>query len=134
RDVRFTLSGLQGNLLRVGLIRIDVGLSQLADFTISGGLRDHLNITSKTSAALSTDLRLTDPSSTGAFDDIIVATRIRLSAKQSGNHRGIAVRVATRLPNAKHPSGLGQDTTDFYTTLIIRQDVAAIQLTGNIGL
>ncbi len=44
RDARFTLSGLEGNLWRLALVRIDVGLSSIADFEISGGLRDHLQI------------------------------------------------------------------------------------------
>src|SRR5580704_16643783 len=79
-DVQFTLSGLQGNLWRVGLVRIDVGLSQIADFELSGGLRDRLAITSTKPAVLSGLLRLSDPTSTSAFDDIIVGTRIRVWA------------------------------------------------------
>ncbi len=47
---------------------------------------------------------------------------------------GVAFRVATRLPNAKHPSGLGQDTTDFYSSLIVGQSVSATHITGNVGV
>src|ERR1700730_1921636 len=45
RDVRFPLSGLEGNLARVGLVRFDVGLSDIADLDLSGGVRDRLMIT-----------------------------------------------------------------------------------------
>jgi hypothetical protein len=133
RDARFTLSGLEGNLWRVGLFRIDVGLSSIADFEISGGPRDHLQILSKTPAVLSGRLRLTNPTSTGAFDDFIVGTKIRLLGERSGMP-GVAFRVATRLPNAKHPSGLGQDTTDFYSSLLVGQSVSATHITGNVGV
>jgi hypothetical protein len=133
RAARFTLSGLEGNLWRVALVRIDVGLSSIADFELTGGLRDHLTITSRTPAVLSDLVQLTDPSSTGAFDDIIVGTKIRLLAEQSGTP-GVAVRVATRLPNAKHPSGLGQDTTDFYSSLIVGQSISDTHVTGNLGV
>lgn len=132
RDVRYTLSGLEGNLWRFGLIRIDVGLSPIADFELSGGLRDHLAITSRAPAVLSNLLQLSDPSSTGAFDDIIVATRIRLLSERP-NAPGLAVRFGTRLPNAKHPSGLGQDTTDFYGSLIVGQTVSQAHVTANVG-
>jgi hypothetical protein len=132
RATRFTLSGLRGDLWRIGLVRIDVGLSSIADFEISGGLRDHLRITSTTPAIFSDKLRLTDPSSTSAFDDIIVGTKVRLVGEERGRP-GVAVRVATRLPNAKHPSGLGQNTTDFYSTLIVGESVSATEITGNIG-
>jgi hypothetical protein len=133
RDARFSLSGLQGNLWRIALLQIDVGLSQIADLEISGGLRDRLMITSTTPAVLSGLLRLTDPTTTSAFDDVIVGTRIRLRADSPGQ-LGFAVRVATRLPNAKHPSGLGQNTTDFFGTLIVGRTVALTHVTGNIGL
>ena len=131
RDARFTLSGLGGDLWRVGLVRIDVGLSSIADFEISGGVRDHLIIRSRTEAPLSDLLRLPNPNATGAFDDLLVGTRIRLLDGDSGTR--IGVRVATRLPNAKHPSGLGQNTTDFYGSLLVDQSIAALQLVGNVG-
>jgi hypothetical protein len=132
RATRFTLSGLQGNLGRVGLVRIDVGLSSIADLEISGGLRDRLQITSTTPAIFSDKLQLADPSSTSAFDDIIVATKVRLVGEEPGRP-GVADRVATRLPNAKHPSGLGQNTTDFYGTVIVGETVSATEITGNLG-
>jgi hypothetical protein len=81
---------------------------------------------------LSDQLKLTDPSSTGAFDDIVVGTKIRLLGEHPGTP-GVAVRVATRLPNAKHPSGLGQDTTDFYSSLIVGQSISATHITVNLG-
>jgi hypothetical protein len=133
RDVRYTLSGLQGNLWRIALLRLDVGLSDIADFELSGGLRDHLAITSITPAPLSGALQLSDPASTGAFDDIIIGTKIRLLAEQSGRP-GFAVRLATRLPNAKHPSGLGQDTTDFFGTVIASQSISEIRFIESLGL
>ena len=131
-DVLYTLSGLGGDLWRVGLIRIDVGLSPIADFELSGGLRDHLSIKARVPAPLSGLLQLSDPTSTSAFDDIVVATKIRLRPERP-DAPGFAVRFGTRLPNAKHPSGLGQDTTDFYSSLIIGQPIARANITGNAG-
>jgi hypothetical protein len=132
-NTQFTLSGLQGNLWRVALIQIDVGLGSIADFELSGGLRDHLSITSTKPAPLSGVLDLSDPNSTGAFDDILVATKVRVLA-DSAERPGIALKFATRLPNAKHPSGLGQDTTDFFGTLILGHNVAGHDIVANAGV
>jgi len=133
RDARFTLSGLGGNLWRFALLKVVVGVSRIADVELSGGLRDHLSIASATPAPLSGALQLMDPTSTGAFDDIIIGTKVRLLAEQPGRP-GLAVRVATRLPNAKHPSGLGQDTTDFFSTLIASQSVKETRFIENLGI
>jgi hypothetical protein len=131
RDVRFPLSGLEGNLSRIGLIRLDFGLSAIAEFDLSGGIRDHLAITSRTPAVLSDLLRLSNPTATGAFDDVVVGTKIRLVPQ--GAQPALAVRVATRLPNAKHASGLGQNTTDFYATVIVDRSVGPFHAVGNVG-
>lgn len=133
RDTMFTLSGLKGNLWRLALIRFDVGLSSGADFELSGGLRDHLSITSRTAGILSGQLRLSNPMATGAFDDIVVGTKIRL-VEATANRPSVAVRVATRLPNAKHPSGLGQDTMDFYGAVAVSNARPQTRLTGNVGI
>jgi len=133
RDARFTLSGLEGNLWRFALLKVDIGASRIADVELSGGLRDHLSITSASPAPLSGALQLTDRTSTGAFDDIVIGTKVRLLPEQPGRP-GLAVRVATRLPNAKHPSGLGQDTTDFFATLIASQSVKETRFIENVGL
>ncbi|HEV3061277.1 MAG TPA: hypothetical protein VGY48_23720 [Vicinamibacterales bacterium] len=133
RDERFSLSGLSGNLWRVGLMRLVFGISDIADFELTGGLRDHLSITASTPAPLSNLLQLTDPTSTGAFDDIIVATKIRVLAEES-SHPAVGFRFGTRLPNAKHPSGLGQNTTDAYGLVTIGQAIGAARFVANAGL
>jgi hypothetical protein len=46
----------------------------------------------------------------------------------------IALRSATRLPNASNESGLGLDTMDFYSTLLLAKTVQSVRIVGNIGL
>ncbi|MDR1989482.1 MAG: hypothetical protein LBQ09_04545 [Acidobacteriaceae bacterium] len=132
-NAQYTLSGLDGNLWRVGLVRLDVGLSSIADLELSGGLRDYLQILATHPAPLSDELLLPNPASTSAFDDIIVGTKIRVHQADGGTP-GLAVYVGTRLPNAKHPSGLGQDTMDFYTRAIVGESLGPLHATVNGGL
>jgi hypothetical protein len=133
RNIQFRLSGLSGDLWRVGLIRLQFGLSSIAEFDLSGGLRDHLFIDSIEPAPLSNLLVLRSPTSTGAFDDIIVGTKVTL-VPEAADRPAVAVRVATRLPNSKHPSGLGQNTTDFFASVLASHSFGPTRLTGNAGL
>src|SRR5262245_16707984 len=132
-DMRFTLSGLGGDLWRLGLIRLHVGLSSIADFELSGGLRDHLTITSTTPAALSDQLHLSNPTATSSFDDLVVGTKVRVRDEQAGP-KGVAFDLSTRLPNAKHGSGLGQDSMDFYARLLVEEPMPVFHVTINVGL
>ena len=56
-------------------------------------------------------------------EDLVIGTKIRLIAEAAGRPRS-ALRFATKLPNASNESGLGLDTTDFYASLLGRQDRA----------
>ena len=47
RGVFYTLSGLRGDLLQLPTIGLDVGLSPIADFQLSGGPYNRLSITSR---------------------------------------------------------------------------------------
>ena len=64
--------------------------------------------------------------------DIEIGAKIRLMVE--GDHRpAFAFRFSTRLPNAKHASGLGQDTTDFSASLLAAKTVQSIRVVVNTG-
>ena len=100
---------------------------------MSAGLRDHLTITSTTPAVLSDQLHLSNPTATDSFDDLVVGTKVRVRDEQAGPP-GVAFDVSTRLPNAKHGSGLGQDSMDFYARLLVAQPTPVVHVTINVGL
>jgi hypothetical protein len=133
RDYQYPLSGLAGDLSRLALVRIDVGVGAIADVELTGGARDYLQITSMAPAPLSSLLQLTSPTSTSSFDDIIIGAKVRLYRSDDGGP-GVAVRFGTRLPNAKHESGLGQNTTDFYSSVLVDQPIASARVAGSVGL
>jgi hypothetical protein len=63
----------------------------------------------------------------------VVATKIRLLSEKAGRP-AIAVRFATKLPNASTESGLGLDTTDFYVSGLVGKTVQSIRFVGNVGM
>src|SRR5215471_3493242 len=76
-DAVYPVSGLRGNLFKVPILGFSVGLSSIAELQIDHASRDHLSITSRHTAPLSGLVTATG-TSTGDFDDLIVATKVRV--------------------------------------------------------
>jgi hypothetical protein len=131
RDMFYPLSGLEGNLWQLPVIGLDVGLSPIADLQITGGPYDRLSITDRRAAPLESLVAATGDT-THDVDDLNIGTKIRLVPETAGRP-GIGFRFSVRLPNAKHRSGLGQDTTDFSASLLAGKTMAALRVVGNLG-
>jgi hypothetical protein len=129
--VMYPLSGLEGNLWQLPVLGVDVGISSIADLQITGGPYNYLSITSRQPAPLAGLVTATGDS-THAVEDITIGAKIRL-AGETAQRPSFGFRFATRLPNAKHRSGIGQDTTDFGASLLVGKTVQSIRVVGNIG-
>ena len=132
RDVLFPASGLTGNLLRAPLIGVSIGLSSIAELQIDGAAVNRLTITDRRDAPLSGMLDF-DGDSTSDFEDLVVATKIRLLS-EGQTRPSVGIRFATKLPNASNESGLGLDTTDFYFSGLLAKTVQSVRVVGNMGL
>ena len=132
RNEFYPLSGLQGNLWQLPVLRFVVGLSRIADFEISGGPYNRLEITDRRSAPLAA-LVTTTGETTHDVEDVVMGTKIRIVA-ESAMRPAVGFRFTVRLPNAKHASGIGQDTTDFSASLLGAKTIASVRLVGNAGM
>ncbi len=131
RNQEYPVSGLEGNLWRVPTFGFSIGISSIAELQIDGGLVDRLQIRRRQPAPLSSLLTVTGDT-TSDIEDLFVGTKIRLAPEAAG-HPAFAIRFATRLPNASNESGLGQDTTDFFASLLAAKTVQSVRLVGNFG-
>jgi hypothetical protein len=132
RGVFYPASGLEGNLLRLPTIGLSFGISSIAELQIDGGLYNRLNVTSRKPAPLSPLLNFAG-ARTHDVEDIVVATKIRVLAETPARP-AVAVRFATRLPDASNESGLGLDTTDFFVATLFGKTVRSIRFVGDAGL
>ena len=132
REIFYPVSGLQGNLVRLPTLGVSFGLSSIAELQIDGGLYNRLTVTERRDGPLAGMLDFTGDRTTDV-EDITVATKIRLLSETAGRP-AMAVRLATRLPNAGNESGLGLDTTDFFVTALFGKTVQSIRFVGNVGL
>jgi hypothetical protein len=132
RGQEYPVSGLKGNLWRIPTLGFSIGISSIAELQIDGGLYDKLSITERRTAPLSSLLTIGNDTTTHDVEDIVLATKIRLTG-ESTSRPALGVRFATKLPNASNESGLGLDTTDFYMSLLGAKTVQSIRVVGNFG-
>jgi hypothetical protein len=128
----YPLSGLRGNLTRMGTFDLNFGVSSIADIQLDGGFHDFLSITSMDPTAPLASLLKVNGTSTGDFEDGVIGAKIRLRPETT-TQPSLAIRFTTRLPNSKHDSGLGLDTTDFAFAFLLGKTVRSLRLVGNFG-
>lgn len=131
RDARFTLSGLEGHHLRFPTVGLSVGAGPAAEIQIDGALYQRLAIQDRLAAPLSGAVPPGD--STTGFDDIVIGAKVRL-VSEGASRPSFGMRFATRLPNASNESGMGLDTMDFISTVLVAKTVQSVRVVGNVGL
>jgi len=132
RDQPFPVSGLSGHLRSLPRFGVSIGVSSIAEVQIDGVSYDTLNITDRTQAPLSRLLRVSG-TSTSSWSDTVVGAKSRLLS-EGAVRPSIALRFATKLPNAGNEEGIGLDTMDFYNTLLVGKTVRSLRVVGNVGL
>lgn len=132
RDVDFPASGLKGHLRRFPLIGVSLGIGEVGEIQLDGGLYNHLSITERRDAPLS-HMLVVPGETTWDVEDLVVGTKVRL-VSEGTSRPSIALRSATKLPMASNEEGLGLDTMDFYSSLLVAKTVQSVRLVGNIGL
>jgi hypothetical protein len=132
RDRTYPVSGLTGNLTRVGTIGLSFGVSSIAEIQLDGGLRNRLAITGRNPDAPLAGMLDVAGDSTSDFEDMRIGAKVRFAA-ETVSRPSVAVRFSTRLPNAGNESGLGVDTTDFHFGFAVAKTVESVRLVGNFG-
>ena len=132
RDQHFPVSGLTGHLRSLPRFGLSVGVSSIAEVQIDNVSYDTLSITGRADAPLSHLLRVSGPA-TSSWSDTVVGAKTRLLSEGTARP-GLALRFATKLPNAGNEEGIGLDTMDFYNSLLIGKTIRSLRVVGNVGL
>jgi len=132
RDISYPASGLEGNLLRLPLVGVSVGVSSIAEIQIDGGLYNRLSIAERNPAALS-DMVTATGDSTSSVEDWSIGMKVRLLS-ETARRPAFGFRFSTKLPNASNESGLGLDTTDFLASILAAKTVQSVRTVVNVGL
>ena len=140
QDARFPASGLTGDLTRVGVIGVNVGLSPNVEFQIEGVAQNFLSINT---ASPNPPIPLEfgpGANSTNDTGDFTLATKIKL---RNETERGpsLGFRFGVQLPNSNQGRGIGVNQTNAFGTILVGKKFgqrfgrqARVNTFGNIGL
>lgn len=126
---RYSLSGLEGDLTRLGVSSIHVGVGEYAEFQISGVMQDFLSVSNRTTPVIPPSFT---GNSTSDFGDLILGSKLKL-ATEKDRWPAMAFKFAVELPNAKHDSGLGTDETEFYSSLLFTKHLGRSRVLADVG-
>ncbi len=126
---KYSLSGLEGNLIRLGVSSIHAGVGKYAEFQISGVAQDVLSVTGRTEPIIPADI---SGDSTSDFGNLVLGTKLKL-LEEKGRRPAVAFKFAVELPNAKHDSGLGTNETEFYSSLLFKKHFGRSQIMADFG-
>jgi hypothetical protein len=137
QNAKFPLSGLTGDLTRVGVIGINVGLSPNVEFQIDGVLQNVLSVNSITVPS-PIPLGFTAPGtgSTNDTGDFTLSTKIKLR-NETRNGPSLGFRFGVQLPNSNESRGIGVNQINAYGTILVGKKFGRngrINTFGNLGL
>jgi hypothetical protein len=137
QNAKFPLSGLRGDLTRVGDIRLKTGFASNVELQVEGTLQNFLAINSQGPSAI--PLNVTG-NSTSDFDDFTVSAKIKLLNETKGLP-AVGMKFGFQMPNTDQARGIGTNQINIFSKLILQKKFGKRQgrsplanIYGNIGL
>lgn len=117
QGARYTVSGLTGDLTRVGVIGINFGMSPNVEFQIEGVAQNYLSINSRGASAIPLDLA-SGLNSTNDTGDFTLAAKFKL---RNETRRGpsLGFRFGVQLPNSNESRGIGLNQTNAFGSILV---------------
>lgn len=138
QNEKFPLSGLKGDLTKVGDIRLRIGLSSNVELQIEGVMQNFLAVNS---AVTPSPIPLSiDGNSSNDTGDFIVSTKIKLR-NETQNTPAIGVKLGFQMPNSDQARGIGTNQINVFGKVLLQKKFgkqkgkdARVNLFGNLGI
>ncbi len=139
QKAKFPLSGLKGDLTRVGDVRLRVGFARNVEFAVEGVAQNFLSINSQaTPAPISLNL---DGNSSNDAGDFLLSTKIRLR-NETKNLPALGFKFGFQLPNSDQSRGIGTNQINVFGKFLMQKKFGSrnargqsrFNAFGNIGL
>ncbi len=139
QNAKFPLSGLKGDLTRVGDVRARVGFSPNVEFQVEGVLQNFLAINSANNPS-PIPLSL-DGNSSNDAGDFIVSTKIKLR-NETRNLPAFGFKFGFELPNSDQSRGIGTNQINVFGKVLVQKKFGKrgngktprVNVFGNLGL
>ena len=136
QGAKFPASGLTGDLTRVGVIGINVGLSPNVEFQIEGVAQNFLSINSVSANPAIPNTFVPGSNSTNDTGDFTLATKIKLRA-ETRRAPSLGFRFGVELPNSAEGRGIGVNQTNAFGVILVGKKFGhdgRLNTFGNLGL
>ncbi len=132
QDVTFRLSGLQGDLTRVGVLGTRWGFAERVELQAFWTAIQFLNVDRRFDAPNSPILDFAGKS-TSDTGNLFLATKLHL-VEERGSRPALGFRFGVELPNSRSESGIGVDETNFHSAVLMSKHWGELELVGSLGL
>jgi hypothetical protein len=135
QGAKYTVSGIKGDLTRVGVIGVNIGMGPNVEFQIEGMAQNYLSINSRSASAIPLDLA-PGTNSTNDIGDFTLSAKFKL---RNETRRGpsLGFRFGVMLPNSNEARGIGLNQTNAYGSILIGKKFGQdgrFNTFGNLGI
>ncbi len=135
QGARFPISGLTGDLTRVGVIGINIGMAPNVEFQIEGVAQNVLSINSRGTSAIPLTLA-PGVNSTNDAGDFILWAKFKLR-NETRHGPSLGFRFGVGLPNSNQGRGIGLNQTNAYGSVLVGKKFGRngrFNTFGNLGI
>ena len=135
QGAKFPVSGLTGDLTRVGVIGVHIGLSPNVEISIEGVAQNFLSINSRGVSAIPLNVA-PGALSTNDFGDFSLSTKIKLR-RETRNGPSLGFQFGVELPNSNQARGIGINQTNAYGQILLGKKFGRddrVNTFGNLGI
>jgi len=137
QNAKFPLSGINGDLTRVGDIRLRTGFASNVELQIEGTLQNFVAINSRNPSAI--PLTVTG-NSTNDFDDFTVSAKVKIR-NETRLLPALGLKFGFQMPNTDQARGIGINQINIFTKVLLQKKFGSrvgntprFNAMGNIGL
>src|ERR1043166_3340793 len=135
QGAKYTVSGLKGDLTRVGVIGVSFGMGPNVEFQIEGVAQNYLSINSRGPSAVPLSIA-PGANSTNDTGDFTLWAKFKL---RNETHRGpsLGFRFGVGLPNSNQSRGIGINQTNAYGQILVGKkfgEDGRFNTFGNLGI
>ncbi|HSS20289.1 MAG TPA: hypothetical protein VLL54_09450 [Pyrinomonadaceae bacterium] len=135
QGAKFPVSGLTGDLTRVGVLGISIGFAPNVEFQIEGVAQNFLSINTRGTSAIPLSIA-PGANSTNDTGDFILWTKFKLRS-ETAKAPAVGFRVGVGLPNSNQARGIGLNQTNAYGSLLVGKKFGhngRLNTFGNLGV
>lgn len=138
QNAKFPLSGLKGDLTRVGVINVSIAFARNVEFQVEGSLQNFLAVNSaQTPSPIPLNIK---DNSTNDIGDFIVSTKIKLR-NETRNMPAIGFKLGVGLPNTDQSRGIGTNQINVFGNVLLQKKFGKkkgrdplVNIFGNLGI